>query len=74
MICNNCKSSNTRVEIVQDKIKHKDKGMLAKLGRIFLIIYTLGFWLLVPKKKGTSKIKNKKVLICNDCGHIKEID
>lgn len=74
MICNNCKSSNTRIELVQDKMKHKSSGALAKIGRIFLIIYTLGLWLLVPKRKGTSKIKNKKVLICNNCGHIEEID
>lgn len=74
MICSKCNSNNTRIELIQEKMKHKDRSFLVRIGRMFLILCTCGMWFLVPKRKGTSKIKSKKMLICNECGHIEKVD
>lgn len=68
MVCSNCGSSNTRVELINTNMKHKNVSILRTLIRIFLIFMTCGLWLLVPAGRGTSKVKNQKIMICNDCG------
>lgn len=73
MVCPKCKSENVNVttEQVSAKTKGKSMGCLWSMCRIFLIICTCGLWLLVGKRKSTSKtkFKNSTVAICQNCGH-----
>lgn len=73
MVCPKCGGSNVSVtsEQVSGKTGSKGAGCLWKIGRTLLIICTCGLWLLVGKKKGTSKtkFKNQTVAICQDCGN-----
>ena len=73
MKCPRCGSEhvNVQLEQVSAKAKHRGKGILWTLGRSMLIILTCGLWLLIGARKGTSKtkFKNKKVAICQECGH-----
>lgn len=73
MVCSECGSDNTKVEMVNDKLKHRGAGFIRKLMRLCLVICTCGIWLLVPKGLGSSRIKQKKYIICNNCGHSEKI-
>ena len=65
MICKKCNSSNVIIQMVGGKIKRV--SIIRRLIRLMLIVSTCGLWLLLPSKKG--KIKNVKMLICQDCGY-----
>ncbi len=73
MVCPKCKSENVTIQMVQtgSKSSHKAGGCLWGIGRMTLIICTFGLWLLVGKHKGGSdtKIKNKKIAICQNCSY-----
>lgn len=73
MICARCGSDKVNVQIIQtgSKTKKRRTGCLWGLGRLILIICTLGLWLLVGKRKGTdnTKVKNETKAICQNCGH-----
>ncbi len=73
MVCPKCGSNNVVVSTEQTSAKTKKKGtgLLRKLGRLTLIIFTGGLWLLIPKKKGyaKTKFKNDTVCICQNCAH-----
>ena len=56
MICPKCNSENVSVQMVNTI-------------RLCLILCTCGLWLLVPSRKGNTKIKSKSVAICQNCGH-----
>lgn len=77
MICPKCSFNNIRIttETVSSKTKSKKNGCLWSLGRLCLIICTCGLWLLVGKHKGTekTKIKNRTIAICQNCGYKWEI-
>ena len=73
MKCKKCGSSNVdfRAEYVITGTTVKHTGLLTKLGRALLVMLTCGLWLLVPKKKETSKTKTTlmKVCTCRKCGY-----
>lgn len=73
MKCSKCGSENINVMVEQTNAKTKTSKMGCLWGtcRLFLIICTCGLWLLVGKRKGTSKtkFKNKTVAVCQNCGH-----
>ena len=73
MVCPKCGSNNVNVqsEQVSSKTNGKDKGCLYGIGRALLIFFTCGLWLVFGKKKDThkTKIKNRTVAICQNCGH-----
>ncbi len=73
MVCPKCKSENVTVTTEQKSAKTKSKhmGCLWSICRSFLIICTCGLWLLVGRRKSTSKtkFKNSTVAICQNCGH-----
>ena len=73
MICPKCSSENVQVTIQQVSAKTKNRGMgcLWGIGRAMLICCTCGLWLLVGRRKGTSKtkFKSKTVAICQNCGN-----
>lgn len=72
MKCQQCGSENVSVQLVQTGAtsKTKDKGCLFAVGRLCLIVFTLGLWLIFGKKKAKTKttFTNKKVAICQSCG------
>ena len=73
MTCPKCGSENVNVTIEQVSGKTKTRGMgcLWGIGRALLILGTGGLWLLIGKRKNTSKVKFKSrtVAICQNCGH-----
>lgn len=69
MQCPKCGSENTNVQMVNTKIKTNNTGIIHACGRICLIICTCGLWLLVPSRKGNSKVSNKAMAVCQNCGH-----
>lgn len=73
MKCPKCGSENINFQLVQTgaKTKSNKRGCLWEIGRLFLIVCTLGLWLVVGKSKGKSKtkFKNEKMAICQSCGH-----
>lgn len=69
MVCPKCNSENVNVQVVTDKIKTNHTGILHSLGRLTLILCTCGLWLLVPKRKENSKVKNSNIAVCQSCGH-----
>lgn len=69
MVCPKCSGSNVQVSMVQDKLKTNHVSPLARMGRLLLILCTCGLWLLVPKSKSNSSIKNRKMAVCQSCGH-----
>jgi len=69
MKCPKCGSENVNVQMINDKIKTNNTGILHALGRLTLIFCTCGLWLLVPKRKSNSKIKNNTMAICQSCGN-----
>jgi ribosomal protein L37E len=70
--CKRCGSTNVQMqrEQIGSKTGIKGRGCLASIGRTLLIICTAGLWLLVTKKRGTAKTKNKfrTLALCQDCG------
>lgn len=73
MKCPKCGSENVNVTSEQTSAKTKGKGMgcLYSLGRLMLICFTFGLWLLVGKRNstGNTKFKYSTVAICQNCGH-----
>lgn len=73
MVCPKCGSTNVTVstEQVAGKTKNRGTGCLFSIFRGLLIVCTLGLWLLVGKRKGTSKTKftNKTVCLCQNCAY-----
>lgn len=73
MVCPKCKSDNVTVttETTKMSTRNRSRGCLWRIGRAFLIFCTCGLWLLVGKTKGKSntKVKNKTVCICQNCGY-----
>ncbi len=73
MVCPKCGSENVTVttEQVSSKTKKKGTGLLYKLGRWTMIIFTGGVWLLLGRRKGSerTKVKNKTICICQSCAH-----
>lgn len=73
MTCPKC--SSTDVLITQEqtaaKTSKKGNGCLWGFCRLCLILCTCGLWLLVGKHKGTEKTKiyNRTVCICQNCGN-----
>lgn len=57
-------------ESSEKSVKRKTSFFYALL-RSFLIFCTCGLWLLVPRKKDTTrtKIKQQKYAICKNCGY-----
>ena len=72
-VCPQCGSNNVTFQIVQTGAvtSTKKKGCLFGLGRLILIVCTLGLWLVFGKKKSKSRTKiiNRKVAICQNCGY-----
>ena len=72
-VCPKCGSTNISYQVIQTGAvtSTKNKGCLFGIGRMLLIICTFGLWYLFGKKKSKSKTKftNKKVAICQNCGH-----
>ena len=73
MKCVKCGSENVTINMVQKSAKTRTRGTgcLWSLGRLMLICFTCGLWLLVGKRKGTSgtKYRNVKHAVCQNCGH-----
>lgn len=69
MQCPKCQSTNVNVQVVNNKIKTNNTGIIHACARLTLILFTCGLWLLVPSRKENSKIKNKTVAVCQNCGH-----
>lgn len=73
MICPKCGSEavNVSLEQVSAKTHNFAISCLRIIGRWLLIICTYGLWLLVKRKKGTSKTKFKleTFAVCQNCGH-----
>lgn len=65
MICPRCGSDNVQVQIVQE---HKYGSFLTLLVRLALFIINFIVWLVSLLIK-TSRIKNKTMAICNNCGN-----
>lgn len=77
MVCRRCRSSNVTIQMEQvgsRTAKHGTGlgGNINNTARALIAISTLGmsnlFW---KKSKGTekTKVKNKKICICQDCGY-----
>ena len=69
MVCPKCGNEHVNVQMVNSKINSRNTSIFYKFCRLILICSTFGLWLLVPSKSGNSKIKSKKVAVCQDCGH-----
>lgn len=78
MNCPKCGSENVTVQIEQidAKTKQRKSGCLWGLGRLCLIVFTCGLWLIIGKRKGSEKTKytSKTVAICQQCGNKWYID
>ncbi len=73
MICPKCGSTKIHIttEQISSKTSVRGSGCLWSLGRLFLIIFTCGLWLLIGKHNETGKtnFKNQTIGICQDCGY-----
>ena len=73
MTCPRCGGSSVNVSVVQESAvsNTKKKGCLFGLFRLLLIVCTCGLWLIFGKKKSKTKttFSNKKVAVCQTCGH-----
>jgi hypothetical protein len=73
VVCRKCKSHNVNVFLEQDSAKTKVRGtgILWLIMRLILIFCTCGLWLIIGPRIGTNKTKfnNRKVAICQVCGH-----
>ena len=71
--CPKCGSNHISFQVIQTgaTTRTKEKGCLYSLGRLILIVCTLGLWLVFGRKKSKSKttFTNKKVAICQNCGY-----
>ena len=65
MNCKKCGSEN--IQVVQGNSSTHGKGILFSLGRLVLIVFTCGLWLLIGKRKG--KVKTKTRAVCMNCGN-----
>lgn len=72
MVCPRCGSSNISIQIMQSAAKTHTRGtgFMQWFFRPLLIVCTAGLWLLIGKRKSTSKtkFKNEKLAICQNCG------
>jgi len=66
MKCPRCGSANINV-VMDTSQKIKNMGCLWGLGRGLLILCTVGLWLLVPKRIGSTK--SKPTALCQNCGN-----
>ena len=77
MVCNNCGSHNVTIsnEVVTMKSRTNNTSIARKIGRLFLILCTLGTWLLVPKRKSHTKTAYdmKTIAVCQNCGNSWEV-
>ncbi len=73
MVCPKCQSNNVMVttETTGMHTRNRGRGCLWGIGRLCLIVCTCGLWLLIGKSKGKSntKVNNKTVCICQNCGN-----
>ena len=80
MECPKCNSENVIVQMAQDSEKTSKKGVgfgghMNNAARAVTAVSTLGmsnlFW---KKSKGTNKtkVKNKAVAVCQNCGHMSD--
>lgn len=66
MVCKKCGSEN--VNVVMDTAQTiKRSGCLWGLGRLVLIVFTFGLWLIVPQRVGHTK--SRPVALCQNCGN-----
>lgn len=65
MTCPKCGSENTTIQIIQER---KYGSFLTFLVRLILFFWILLIWLLSLLIR-TSRIKNKTVAVCNNCGN-----
>ena len=69
MKCPKCGSENVNVQVASTQATTATRGCLWSAGRVMLIIFTCGLWLLVGKSKGKTKIKNTSLAVCQNCGN-----
>lgn len=73
MLCSNCGSDKVNVSLVQSGAisNTKKKGCLFAIGRLILIICTLGLWMIFGKKaaKTKTRIINTSMAVCQSCGN-----
>lgn len=73
MVCTKCKGENVTIttEQVAGRTKTRKAGILWRIGRLCMIICTMGLWLIIGKRKetGKTKFKSQTVAICQGCGH-----
>lgn len=69
MKCPKCKSENVSVQFVTKSAKTYKRGCLGGIGRLMLIFFTLGTWLVVSKRKSKTNMKNQKEAVCQNCGY-----
>ena len=69
MTCPKCGSEHVSVQI-ESKVYTKRRGCLGWCLWILLAICTLGLILIIPLLTNSkTKTKNKKVALCQNCGH-----
>lgn len=69
MVCKKCKSTN--IQAVSNTYGNiKKRGCLMSLFHIFMTIFTLGLWIIIPLITGGShgKIRTKTRFVCLNCG------
>lgn len=69
MKCPKCKSTDVTVQVVTDSARTRKRGCLWGLGRMFMIICTLGLWAVIGRTKAKTNMQNHKEAICQHCGH-----
>lgn len=67
MICPRC-GECMDFKVVNTSVNNT--SILRTFSRLWLILFTCGLWLFVPKKKAS--IKYKKIAICNNCGYVRK--
>jgi ribosomal protein L40E len=65
MNCKKCGSKN--IQLLAGNSKVKSRGIIPKIMRLILIICTMGFWLVMGKKKET--VKTTTTAVCMTCGN-----
>lgn len=65
MTCPRCGSENVSV-VMDTSQKVKQSGCLWSIGRLILVVCTLGLWLIIPKRVGHTK--SKPIALCQSCG------
>ena len=64
MKCRKCGSEN--IQLVTGNSQVMGRGCLWSIGRLILIVCTLGLWLIVGSRKG--KMNTKTRAVCLSCG------